>query len=277
MFYRAIILISLVIAVSGCSYLQSQKTNETPQTKKEDFIDQIKTVVCEDADRFRSVKTLLKNMGVKDSDISVEEFEFATNIALTVKGKTDETVIVGGHYDKTTRGCGAIDNWTGIVIVANLYKTFKDRDNQKTYKFVAFGKEEKGLHGSEAMVLAIPQSQRQNYCAMVNFDSFGFTDLWALKSISDQSLMNLAYEVADNYGYTFEIIDYERASSDSKSFKDRNIPAITLSGLGDDWRKFLHKDTDQLENIDFDKVFDNFKFSYQYLNELDARPCSSFR
>ena len=277
MFAKLLPIIFLIAAISSCPLMRQLKNRPAPITDKEDFINQIKRVECDNNERLRAVGRLFRNLGVADEDIKVEKFENVANVVLTVKGKTDEIVVVGGHYDKTTKGCGAIDNWTGIIMVANLYLNFKAKENNKTYKFVAFGKEEKNLVGSRAMVKDIPKSEYKNYCAMVNFDSFGFTDIWALKPISDQSMISIAEEIAVERGFALELKDFDSASSDSKSFRNANIPAITLSGLSDNWREYLHQDKDQLEHINFDKVFENFNFAYDYLNEIDKRGCQTFR
>jgi hypothetical protein len=66
---------------------------------------------------------------------------------------------VGAHYDKVSDGCGAGDNWFGVVAVAYIYRTLKDIPLKKTLVFVAFEKEEKGLVGSRAMAEAIDKEQ----------------------------------------------------------------------------------------------------------------------
>ena len=159
-------LFSVTIFISA----QSADNFSTEDNIKED----LKLNVCEDKERLAAVKLLFKKFGATDDEIIIEKFKNVENLVVTKKGKTGETVIVGAHYDKTSEGCGAIDNWTGIVIIANLYKTLRNFSTEKTYLFVAFGKEELGLVGSEAMARAIPKEKRAGYCSMVNFDSFGF-------------------------------------------------------------------------------------------------------
>lgn len=277
MTYKIFSFALIITVLSSCSYIQKRRNIQNPKTDKKEFIEQIKKVDCNDEDRLREVEKLYKNIGANEAEIELEKFYNVTNVVLTVKGKSHETIVVGGHYDKTTLGCGAIDNWTGVVIVANLYRIFKKRNNQKTYKFIAFGKEELNLVGSKAMVDRITETDRKNYCAMINFDSFGFTDIWTLASISDKSLIDFGREIAAKRNESFEIKDFRGASSDSKSFRDAKIPAITLSGLGDDWRDFLHQDKDQIKNINFDKTFENYQFAYQMLSEIDSKPCEYFR
>ncbi|MGI8670002.1 MAG: M28 family metallopeptidase [Aridibacter sp.] len=250
---------------------------ENNSARKEEIKRQIEQVDCDDKNRLSEVKKLFTEVGASADEINVENFEDVQNVVVTVKGKSGETVVVGGHYDKTTLGCGVIDNWSGVVLTANLYKQCKTQNNQKTYKFVAFGKEEKGLIGSKAMVKAIPENQTNKFCAMVNFDSFGFTDLWALGNASDKKLIELAKKVAEKRKVRFEEITYFGASSDSRSFQKAGIPSITLSGLDENWRKYLHQDSDQIKNINFDKIYENFQFSIDFIKEIDEQSCGSFR
>ena len=274
---RNLLVLTLLISFAmnfGCSYTPFQGSTKTAPEK---FKAQIKKVDCDNRDRLESVRSLFADLGVNPDDIVVEDFEKVKNITVTVPGKSDETIVVGAHYDKTTLGCGAIDNWTGIVIVANLYASFKDKNNQKTFRFVAFGDEEKGLVGSKAMARAIPKARLEKHCAMVNFDSFGFDDLWALQKTSDASLINFAKNLAGRRNVSFPVKNFKGASSDSKSFQVAGIPSITMSGLGDNWKDYLHQDSDQVSQIKMDKVYENFLFAEEYLTELDAESCGAFR
>src|SRR5688572_5447914 len=112
-------------------------------------------------------------MGAPASDISVEKFDGVENITLLKRGSTPEVIVIGAHYDKVSHGCGAIDNWTGVVAIAHLYRTIKDQPLKKSVLFVGFGREEDGLVGSKEMVRAIGKEGRARYCAMVNIDSLG--------------------------------------------------------------------------------------------------------
>ena len=274
MFRKLLPFILLLGTVCNCPLFPS---NSEISVTKEEFRQQVESVQCDNNGRFEDVKELFVKLGANPNEIVTERFKQVENIVVTVKGKTNETIIVGAHYDKTTLGCGAIDNWTGLVLIANLYHFVKTKSNQKTYKFVAFGKEEKGLIGSKAMAKSISPGQLNNYCAMINFDSFGFSDLWALESISDRKLIDFAKTIAQGRNTQFLTKNFRGASSDSKPFQRKGIPAITISGLGDDWRKYLHQKGDQLSNVNSDKVYDNLLFSAEFLNNIDSKPCDYFR
>lgn len=216
-------------------------------------------------------------MGAPESEITVPNLKDIENVVVTKKGKTEETVIVGAHYDKTETGCGAIDNWTGIVILANLYRTVKNLTTQKTYIFVAFDKEEMGLLGSEAMAKEIPKEKRKDYCAMVNFDSFGFSYPQALRNISSDSLINLAKEVSDEMKIPFAKAGIEFASSDSDSFKRRDIASISLHGLNDQWQDYLHTPNDKISKVNMKSVYYGYRHGLVFLSKIENKPCDSFR
>lgn len=244
---------------------------------EEEIKEDVSLNVCKNNERLEAVKMLFRKMGAADSDIKVEKLKDVSNVIVTRQGKSEETVVLGAHYDKVSDGCGAIDNWTGIVVLANLYRTLKDLDTQKTYVFAAFGKEELGLLGSDEMARSIPKEQRAKYCAMVNFDSFGLGFPQVMTNISDGKLIDLAKEAAAEMKLPFAQAVIENASSDSQSFRNRKIPAIGIHGLSDKWRDYLHTTKDRVENVNIRSVYLGYRFSLGLAVKIDARGCGDFR
>lgn len=267
----------LIILLSLCINSSAQQPTVKFSTE-EDLKADMELVPCKGRkERLEAVKKLFIKMGAQESEVIVEKIKDVENVVVTKKGKTDEIVVIGAHYDKTDTGCGAIDNWTGIVILANLYRTMRDFTTQKTYMFVAFDKEELGLLGSEAMAKEIPKDKRTNYCAMVNFDSFGFTYPQALRNISSDSLIALAKEVSDEMKVPFGKAGIEFASSDSDSFKKRDIPAISLHGLDNQWQNYLHNPNDKLAKVNMQSVYIAYRHGLVFLAKIESKPCDAFR
>lgn len=251
---------------------------EIEKFSTEDEINQdLKLNVCGNKERLDAVKKLFKKMGATDDEIKIEKFKDVENLVVVKKGKTEETVIVGAHYDKTSDGCGAIDNWTGVVIIANLYRTLKQFSTLKTYVFVAFGKEEIGLVGSDAMAKGIPKDKRLNYCAMVNLDSFGLAYPQVMTNTSDSKLIDLAKAVSKDMKLPFSQASIELASADSESFRRQKIPAISIHGLSNKWQEYLHRTKDKLENVNAQSVSIGYRFSLLYLTKIDENSCGAFR
>jgi Zn-dependent M28 family amino/carboxypeptidase len=242
-----------------------------------DIKEDISSNTCKNSERLEAVKKIFKKKGASDEQIKIEKLKDVENVVVTKKGETDETVIVGAHYDKTSDGCGALDNWTGITILANLYQTMKDVKTRKTYVFVAFGKEELGLLGSDEMARGIPKEKREQYCAMVNLDSFGLTYPQVMTNISDKKLTDLAKKLADDLKMPFADAPIEYASSDSESFRKQKIPAISIHGLTNKWQEYLHSTKDKVENVNIQSVFVGYQFVLRYLVKIEESGCGDFR
>jgi Zn-dependent M28 family amino/carboxypeptidase len=246
---------------------------------KEDVEASVKSVPCPHNERLEGVRRLFKAAGATDEEIQVEKFDKdkISNVVVRKKGTTDETIVIGAHYDRTNLGCGVVDNWTGVTIVSHIYKTLKPLVTNKSYVFVAFDREEEGLRGSQQMAKTMEKTAIDQTCAMVNFDSFGMAAPMALKNASSPKLLKLATDLADESKFKFVSVDIEGASSDSASFRDRKIPSITLSGLAGNWQQILHTSDDKLSKVNMDSVYMGYRFGLVFLAKLDATPCRDHR
>jgi Zn-dependent M28 family amino/carboxypeptidase len=267
--------VSIVLILCGSSSAQSPVIQ---LSTSEDLKSDLALASCNGGkERLDAVKKLFVKTGATETEVVVEKIKDVENLVVTKKGDTGETVIIGAHYDKTKAGCGVIDNWTGVVILANLYRAIKDLKTQKTYMFVAFDKEESGLVGSEAMAKKIPKEQRQNYCSMVNFDSFGFAYPQGMGNTSTDSMVDFAKNISDEMKIPFGRAAIEFAGADSESFMTRDIPAITLHGMNDKWPDYLHTSKDVIANVNIQSVYIGFRYGLVFLTKIDAMPCNAFR
>lgn len=271
------ILITTILIFSFSLTVFFQQSQKPLIATAEDIKADVGAVPCRNKERLEAVKKLFIKMGAAEADLVVEDFKKVQNLVVTKKGKTDEIVIIGAHYDKSAEGCGAIDNWTGIVIIANIYRTIKDLSTAKTYKFVAFGREEEGLIGSGEMAKAIPSEEKAGYCAMVNLDSFGFAMPQVMENVSSPKMTDLAKTLAKEYKMTLSTAEINTARADSLSFRSSEIPAITFHGLSNEWQTYLHTSNDKLKNVNIESVFVGYKYSLQYVVKLDSAACGSFR
>ena len=239
----------------------------------------VKSVPCPQNERLEGVRRLFKEAGASDDEIAVEKFDGdkISNVVVRKKGETDETVIIGAHYDRTDLGCGVVDNWTGVAIVSHILKTLRPLTTKKSYVFVAFDREEEGLRGSRQMAKTMDKAAVEQTCAMVNFDSFGMAGPMALRNASSPKLIKLAEVLAGENKFKFPAVDIEGASSDSASFRDRKIPAISLSGLAGNWQDILHTSHDKVGKVNMDSVYMGYRFGLLYLARLDAAPCQDHR
>lgn len=246
----------------------------TPEQIKED----IDGVPCKsNSDRLQAVKTLFQKMGATASDISIEKLDGVDNIVLRKQGSSPEIIVVGAHYDKVSHGCGAVDNWTGIVAIAHIYKTVKDMPLKKSALFVGFGREEEGLIGSKAMVKAIDKNQLTQYCAMINIDSLGLGIPQAENGISSRKLVTRAADLAKRMKIPFQQGSIFEANTDSSSFLEKKIPAIAIHGLSNEWRQVLHTHNDRVSKVNIQSVFMGYSLALALFGELENSSCDAFR
>lgn len=255
----------------------SQPLTSSQLPTKEQFAPLLIKAPCDDKDRFEAVKNLFGEAGAPEDAITVDKHKRVDNLIVTKKGLTDEILVLGAHYDKIGGGCGVIDNWSGIVILSEIYRAVRELKTQKTILFVAFGKEELGLVGSSKMVSAIGKKELPKYCAMVNFDSFGRAVPQALSNVSSKKMIELAESISEEMKIPFGKAGIDFASSDSASFQKRNIPAITLHGLGEGWENIIHSKNDTMESVDLLSVYLGFRHGLVMVSRIDAASCDAFR
>lgn len=244
----------------------------------EQLLEDINAVPCKgNSERLRGVQALFEKMGAPASDISVEKLDNVENIILRKQGSSPELIVIGAHYDKVSHGCGAVDNWTGIVTVAHIYKTIKDIPLKKSVLFVAFGREEEGLIGSKAMVKAIPKEQLGQYCAMINIDSLGLGIPQAENRISSKKLVDRAADLAKRMQMPFHQGSIFEADSDSSSFLGRKIPAISFHALSNEWRKVLHTNDDKVSKVNPASLFMGYRLALALYGDVENSTCDAFR
>jgi Zn-dependent M28 family amino/carboxypeptidase len=245
----------------------------SPEQIKEDFT----AVPCEDKKRLEAVKSLFERAGAPSSEVTIDKYKDVENFVWTKKGESSEKIVVGAHFDKVADGCGAVDNWTGVVTLSHLYRTLKDIPLKKTLVIVAFGKEEAGLVGSRAMVNAIAKDKVAEYCAMINIDSLGLSAPQVADNMSSKKLGQFTEDTAKEMKMPFGRANIPGASSDSVPFIEKKIPGVTIHGMSNEWPKILHSGNDQVSKINPMSVYLAYKLSLVMVVRLDQSPCAAYK
>jgi len=274
-FRKVTYLLLLLLALSAVSYTQSPEGPRlaTPETFKNEFA----SVPCAENGRMDAARSLFEKMGATDAELKVERYKRAENLVLRKPGVGAGTIVIGAHYDKVEKGCGAVDNWTGVVTIANVYRTLRDVPLKKTVLFVAFGNEEKGLFGSHAMADAIDKTELDQYCAMINVDSLGLAAPQGLDNTSSRRMIQLAESLAKELKMPFSHASVSGSDADSSSFLKRKIPALTIHGMSRDWSTILHTRNDQASRVNTDHVYLGYRLALAMLLRVDQSNCAAFR
>ncbi len=242
----------------------------------EDLENEVVLAPCHNKNRLEAVRRLFEKMGAKPEDITIQEHRKVKNLIVTIPAASKEKIIIGAHYDKVRKGCGVIDNWTGIVTLAHIYRTMRTVPLRKTLVFVAFGREEEGLIGSRAMAQSLTTEEKSRICVMLNLDSFGLSWPQAANNLSTRRLADLAADLAQRMNIQFSRASVE-GNADSTAFLEQEIPAITLHGLPNDFREVIHTHRDRAERIRPQSIYLAYRLAVGLVAELDAESCAAWR
>ena len=186
-----------------------------------------------------------KELSKGRSDVEVEKYQHSRwpqpSIILTLKGSSDETIVVGGHADSVAgwwnreraKAPGADDNASGIATITEIIRVLLENSYQpqKTIKFMAYAAEEVGLLGSKAIAQEF-KTNRVNVIGVMQLDMTNY------KGSSDQDIVMMTdFTNEDQNQFIGRLIDeylpglswgYDRcgyACSDHASWTNAGFPA----------------------------------------------------
>lgn len=189
------------------------------------------------------------------------------NVVGYLEGKSDEYIIIGGHYDHLGMGgessrtpdtvavhYGADDNASGTSVVIELAQKIAQKGSECGVLFMAFGAEEMGLLGSNYFT-ENPLTDLSKAKAMLNFDMMGrLNEDRALliggtgTALQMDSLINIGI---DSTKYAINKSMSGTGASDHSSFYAKNIPVLFFStGVHDQY----HTPADHIRLINFSGI-----------------------
>jgi len=242
--------------------------------ERELVLKRVQAVPQKNESRAESIKGLFAEAGCANS-VSEQKLTHSkySNIICRLPGESDETIIVGAHYDKVAEGTGAIDNWTGAALLSSLYESLAKTKTRHTFLFIAFCEEETGLAGSEFYVSHMTKEDVARTKAMVNMDTLGLssTKIWVHRA--DKSLVQALRAVAVALKLPASEVDVEEVgTTDSESFAPKHIPRITIHSVTQQTFAILHTRRDTLKELHPEEYYDTYRLLSAYLVYLDQLP-----
>jgi acetylornithine deacetylase/succinyl-diaminopimelate desuccinylase-like protein len=224
-------------------------------------------------ERKSTLESLFQEAGCMAGNISEQPVHGPKepNIICTLEGEKPGTIVVGGHYDLADRGMGAVDDWSGAVLLPSLYQSLKATPRRHRFKFVAFAREEVGSVGSHRFVDKLAREERTDIRAMINLECLGMTppEVWA--SRADSRLFNAYAGVARSLGLAVIGANVDRVGDDdSHPFLNAGIPVITIHSVTTETLHILHSPADNLKAINSDYYYAAYRLAAAYLAYLDT-------
>ncbi|WP_025762766.1 M28 family peptidase [Dyadobacter tibetensis] len=203
----------------------------------------------------------------------------ARNVIATIKGKSDEKIIIGGHLDSWDLSTGAIDNGIGSFAVMDIARTFRKLKirPERTIQFVLFMGEEQGLLGSKHFVNELKKSgEIEKVSYMMNLDMtnnpkginiFGRNEMSAFFEPIGQAITKVYPE------YKNETSNRAGLHSDHQPFMLEGVPIAGLSGhLEKSVLDCYHADCDDMELVNEAELKNTVRVAAMYLYALSTAP-----
>ena len=202
------------------------------------------------------------------------------NVVGLIKGKTDKSIVITGHFDHLGIRNGKIyngadDDASGTVALFAIAKYFKNKSPKHNLIFAAVDAEEVGMHGSAYFVENF-ENAKENIVLNINMDMIAHNDSLQLNASGTyhypqlkKQLLNLNSPINLTFGHddpNNKKQDDWTYSSDHRSFHKKEIPFIYF-GVED--HKDYHRDTDTFENINQDFYYEAVKLIIQAIENYD--------
>ncbi len=222
------------------------------------------------AERKAVLVSLFHEVGCETAEQPVPHSK-APNLICTLPGETGSTIVVGGHFDFITKGTGAFDDWSGVVMLPSLYETLKSLPRHHRFVFVAFAAEEDGLFGSKEYVKKLSPEEKTAIHGMINLECLGATGPKVWASRADQHLLADYTRAAQALNLPAVASNVDNVGDDdSHPFLQAKIPVLTIHSVTQETIGLLHNSRDNLKAIHPGDYYDSYRLAATLLALLDA-------
>jgi hypothetical protein len=262
--------------LAAAALLTAQNSNvETDRLHPALIRQRLETVTAKYSDRRATLESLFREAGCDGESLATQKVPHSAepNIICTLSGTEPEagSIVVGGHYDKVAEGMGAVDDWSGAVLLPSLYQSLKSRPRRHQYVFIAFAAEEVGLVGSTEYVYKLHKPERAAIRAMINLECLGLSPPKVWSHRADKRLLGAYAGVSRALGIDVAGLNVDNVGDDdSHPFLTAKIPVLTIHSLTQETFSLLHSKRDQLAAINPDDYYAAYTLVSTYLGYLDG-------
>jgi aminopeptidase YwaD len=162
------------------------------------------------------------------------------------RGKTAEEIIVCGHIDSWFSE-GAVDNGSGIAMIVELARLTRAYNLARSVRFVTFGSEELGLHGSKAYARA--HEDLSNVVCVLNLDCSAVREgTLTVTTNENDRFRGFMADMKKQLHTDFYLYDEITRYSDHYSFRQKGVPCAALLSRSPSYA-FAHTDYDSLDKV----------------------------
>ncbi len=226
--------------------------------------------------RLAQLKQTFSDLQCKGGDLREQQADEGKNLLCTLPGKSTDTILVLAHYEHEGKGMGAIDNWSGAIMLPFLYHALTAVPRQQTFMLAALY----GADGGKVLLHSMTHTQRHSLKAVIALDALGLGPLrfylrpnGSLPTFSETHLEAQLLQAALDKGLKepqSTIPGSWLRIDDTRDFRFIEIPAILIHSVDKSKRDLPGSVDDTSAAIDRDVYFEDYTLLCNYLAELDT-------
>jgi hypothetical protein len=152
------------------------------------------------------------------------------NVVAELPGRRPEWITLTAHYDTTALSHGAYDNMSGCVGLLGVLEALRGTQLDYGLRLVFCGSEERGLLGSRAYVEQ-HESELKDTVLNINIDMIGSTmGKFIARVTAEEKLAHYLSYMGAELGFPISA-KTGVYSSDSTSFADKGVPALSFARI----------------------------------------------
>lgn len=176
------------------------------------------------------------------------------NVVAEIRGseKPDEIVLLGAHLDSWDLGTGALDNGCNSALVIDAARAIKAAGlrPKRTLRFVLFGGEEQGMHGSLGYVRAHRAELDKMVAAVIYDEGIGRVTGYSLGGRGDiEAAVREVLRPIESWGANTHTTD-AFLGTDNFDFLIEGIPTLVATQMEANYIENYHAWSDTLDKVD---------------------------
>lgn len=217
----------------------------------------------------------LVNMGEPMLKIVLEQDEYTGechNVVLDMPGEIDQYIVLSAHYDTVALSVGVYDNMSGAVGLLAVADYFTRHPHHYGLRFVWTSGEEQGENGSKAYCAA-HEDELNKFALNINLDMIGciMGKFIACVTAEEQLVTYLKY-MGLEFGMPVHAYQ-DTYYSDSTSFADKGVPALSLARIAPNDTATIHNRYDTLAIMKAEQMEQDIAFITAFTERMANAKC----
>ena len=217
----------------------------------------------------------LARMGEPMLKIVLEQDEYkgeAHNVVLDMPGEIDEYIVLSAHYDSIAISVGVYDNMSGAVGLLAVADYFTKHPHRYGLRFVWTGAEEQGENGSKAYCAA-HADELSKFAMNINLDMIGcIMGKFIACVTAEEALITYIKYLGLEFGMPINAYQ-DTYYSDSTSFADKGVPALSLARIAPNNTAPIHNRYDTMDLMKAEQMEQDVDFITMFTDRMANAKC----